>query len=476
MAATYTVVPGTLGRFMREEMSNIINEMWENPEDPVLREVVLNTSAVRTADQMGRPPAGTKTGTSQFQAMHIFEFGEAGLIQYAKMGNTLGSDDALPPMLAEVTYPDVTQAPQSLPEWALVDLKWIVGTLGIDVLQELALKSSTVVGPWLQRTLAGPLRKVHRQMCRDFFGSGYGTLATVKATTSAVAAGATQAVTLNHGVRSFSRGQRVTLWANSGGVPGATQHGGDWIVTAVHNGTTDPTITLYNASGSSATPTILDHIVLKGAWDGTTAFGMLGLDNFTNNSATLHGLSKTAFPELASVNSSNNGTLRLPTPLLIEKVFDQIYDRGWQPPDRACTTRGVRTLYYVQQAAFLALNADVSRPTQPVADSGNGGPMQITTENGVIPIMLSAFCPKNTLYLYRLDKLVRYAPGGGDMIQFLANSELLGGNGMFLPHVNGSGIPTTIREAPFNVWGELACMGSQCFGKVSDLKEAADVG
>ena len=475
MAATYTVVPGTLGRFMREEMSNIINEMAENPEDPVLREVVLNTSAVRTVNQMGRPPAGTKTAASQFQAMHIFEFGEAGLIQYAKMGNTLGSDDAIPPMLAEVTYPDVTQAPQSLPEWALVDLKWIVGTLGIDVLQELALKSSTVVGPWLQRTLAGPLRKVHRQQCRDFFGSGYGTLATVKATTASVGAGATQAVTLNHGVRSFARGMRVTMWANNSGVPGGTQRGGDWIVTAVHNATTDPTITLYNASGGAATPTILDHIVLKGAWDGTTAYGMLGLDNFTDNTQALHGISKTTYPELKSVSDSNSGTLRLPTPLLIEKNFDNVFDRGWEPPDRAVTTRGVRTLYYLQQAALLSLNTDAARPVQPIADGGIGGRAQITVEHGVVPIMISAFCPKNTLYLYRLDKLVRYAPGGADMIQFLADSELLGGGGMFLPHVNGSGIPTTIREAPFNVWGELACLGSQCFGKISDLKEAVNV-
>lgn len=474
MAFNY-VVAGSVGKFLREEFSAISRHVIENAGDEIQRRIILNTSAVRTSTALGRPPGGAKNSSSQFQAMHSVSFGRSGTIKYQSIGGLLGNDS--PPMLTKtLTYPSATTVPQRTAEWMLIDLKWIMGNLTIDQRQWMALKQGNPVEDFLAKWLKDPYEIVLQQLTTDFFGSGYGVVGQVKATTAAITAGSEGVVTINGSVRKFWRGQRVVLYQNTSGLPNATQRGTGvvCVVTKVHSFTTDPTITLLNTHGATAiTPTATDWILLEGAWDGSATSGVLGMDIFTNNSVAIHGLSKTDYPEVQSY-SDVPGTDRTPTPLVLQKAVDAVADRGFRQPDLIATTRGVRSLYYQQEAMFKTYNTDYANPVARGADGGNTGNMQYTTEQGVVPIAISPFVGKGKAYLIRLDSLVRYAPGGMDAVQFLGDNELLGGN-MFMGSIASGGDRTTVFEAPFSYWYENGCLEPQCNGVIGNLSELADV-
>ncbi len=474
MASNY-IVTGSVGRFLREEFSGINRHMIEEAVDPVQKRIVLNTSAVRSSAAMGRPAAGTEANSgSQFEASHPVSFGRSGLIRYQSHATLLGNDS--PPMLLKTTFPSALTVPQRSAAWLTIGLKWLTGNLVIDTRQLDALRKGNSVEDFLAKWLTDPYKILIQQLTNDLYGSGYGVLAQVKATTSAITAGSTGTVTVTRNVTPFYRGQRVTLWQNTSGLPNGTQRGSGvtCMVTAVHSFTTSPSITLQNLHASTAiTPTITDHIVAEGAWDGTTAQAVLGFDYFTNNSTTIHGLSKSTNPELRSYVDSNSGTLRNPTPIIFQKAADAQSDRGFPTADLWVTSRGVRSLYYQQEAYFKQYNTDLSRPVQRGADGGNTGDMQYTTEEGVTEILVSRSCKKSTAYLVRLDALMRYAPDGLEAIQFLGDNELLGGQ-MFLPSMSSDQY-STVLEAPFSFWYENGCLEPQCLGRIDDLNELSDV-
>jgi len=475
MASNY-VVAGSVGRLLREQLSSVGVHVIENMRDPVLRGIALNTDRVES--RLGRPPAGTKSDSSEFTAQHIVTFGRSGTIEYAALAQLLGNDN--PPMLTKSDpYPAATTVPQRTTDWLTIGLKKMKGNLVLHENQALALENGQIVEDFLSKWLSDPWEIILQQMATDFFNKGYGTIAQVAANVGSVSTGATGTVTLTRTVRGMWRGQRVTIWNNSAGIPGATRRGGSsgtWVVVAISNYDTTPTVTLLN-EGDASTLTADDHIVLKGAWDGTNAYGVGGIEGFADNTLPIHGLSRTTYPELKAYSDSNGGTNREPVPSILQKAIDAIVDRGWDPPNRAVTTRGVRSLYYQNEGTYKSYVADIATPVQPVADGGNRGNMRFTTEEEVITVEISAFCPKHKLYLYRPDCFIHYAPKGMEAVQFLGASPVLGGGAgiNFLPSIDGNGQYTGVFEAPFKWWFERGCLKPQSLGVISDLKELADV-
>lgn len=471
MASNY-VVAGSVGRFLREEFAAISRHMIEDGADPVTRQIVLDTSRVKTSASLGRPPAGLKNGASQFQAIHPVSFGRSGTFKYQALGTLLGMDN--PPMLTKaVEYPSATDTPQRSTDWMTIDLKWMLGNLTIDQRQYLALKNGNPVDDFLADWLKDPYTILIQNLTTAMFRTGHGQVGQVAATVT-VNANATADVTLSGSVRHFWRGQRVRVFEDTLGVPGATQRGpAIFIVTKVHNFTATPTVTLHNTTDGNIELTATDWIVMDGAWDGTTSSAVLGLSLFTDNTAAIHGLSKSDNPELLSYVDVPV-TARNPTPLVFQKAYDAIFDRGFKWPDMVVTTRGVRSLYYQQEGMFKSYNTELSNPVQRGADGGMTGQMQFTTEEGVVPFVISAFCPKGLAFPIRLDALVRYAPNGMDAVQFLGDSDLLGGN-MFMPSVSSNHNYTSVFEAPFAFFYENGCTEPQCLARIGNLNELADV-
>jgi len=314
---------------------------------------------------------------------------------------------------------------------------------------------------------------IHKQMCSDFFGNGYGAVGQV-ATGATIAAGASGTITIATRRRPIYRNQMINIWNNNSGVPGTTQRGTRWYVLSRTNYGTTITVTLFNASGSSATIATDDHLTAMDSWDGTFAVSMLGLNYFSDATIALHGLSKTTYPELVSYTDSNSGTLREPTNLLFGKAFSDIYDAGWKPPERGIWPRDVRDLYHHNQGLRVVYNTGIDRQVMNLADGGGRGDTQYTTENGTIEFMVSAYCPKNTIYMIRPDAFVRYAPYGINSLQFVGESMMLGG-GMWLPSIGSGGNYTTLREAPFRFCVEMGCLAPQTIAKISDVKGLTDV-
>lgn len=475
MASNY-VVAGSVGRFLHERMSSIGRHIIESMDDPIMRGIAMNSERVEST--IGRPPAGTKSDSSEFQAIHPVQFGRSGTIEYAPVGDLLRRDT--PPMLSKsTTYPSANTVPQRTYDWMLIPLKWLRGNLTIDERQALSLEKGEMVEDFLANWLTDPWQTIMQQCATDFFGSGYGVVAQLAAAVTTVASGATGTATLTRSVRGIWRGMRLTIWDNTSGLPNATRRGGangTWVVTAVSNYDDVPTITILN-EGTSDDLEIDDHLVLKGAWDGSVASGVQGMQLFTDNTAAIHGLSKTTYPELKSYGDDNSGTDREPTPQIFQKAFDRFHDRGFPAPTRVATTRGVRSLYYLNEGLYKAYNTDIAQPVQPIADGGIGGAMKFTNENDITTFEISPFCPAGNAYMYRPDAFIHYAPHGTDSIRFLGSSSLLGGGGgvTFMPSISGDGDYTTVFEAPFNFWFERGCTAPQSLGRIQDLKELEDV-
>lgn len=485
MAVTHTVVAGSFGRALREEMAAVCHHMLEDQSDPLMRNIAVNSSRVESTAKLGRTVAAAKTSTSTFEAQHPVSFGLAGTIEYATPHQTLKLDDAAntPVLNKTASYPSADVTPQRTYDWLTIPLKFFVGNVTIEKTQTDAIRYGSPVDDLMGDLLMDPMKILHKQLTIDFLGSGYGVIATVAANASSITAGATGTLTLNGPVGRFHRGMRLTLWANAGSdVPDSTQRGSgvDLMVVGVSNFDATPTITVYNMHASTATGSITgnttgtgDVLVLKGAWNGTTAYGATGLGHFSNNSASIHGLSKATYPELKSYNDVP-GTNRNPIPSIFQEAYDAIYDRGYEAPNQIVITRGVRSLYYQYERQLAIYNTDLGNPVQRGADGGMSGTMQFTTEQGTIPFVISRFAPKNTAFMFNTNALIRYVPNGMDALDFLSSWEVLGGRGGFLPAMSGSEY-TRVAENPFSFYYELGCKMPQCIGKIGNLLELKDV-
>lgn len=507
MASNY-VVAGTVGRLLREEMAGLARHIIENDQDPVTRGIVLNTGAVRTSSTLGRPPAGTKSSTSQFEAIHPIQFGRSGAIKYAPVAGLLGSD-APPRLLKSPTYQSSTDVPQRETDWFLIPLKWIMGNLAIDHRQWLALTKGTAVEDFLANWLKDPIQIIHQQLTTDFFGSGIGQLGVWSAASNTWSSSTAERIwTVTGTVRPFWRGQRVNIYDNSASKLAGQSSAGDgteyvFMVSKVFSftgsqGASTQKIGLVPLQSTTFTGAANDLIIMEGAFNGLTnsntaiasggvptngPYAVQGLGNFildaTASSVALHGLTvydgtTYNYPELFSYIDSP-AAARWPTPRVYELAMDAISDRGFDPPDRWILPRGVRSLFYNVEGLHKVYNTDLASPVQRGADGGITGGMSITSEKGTAEVIMSGFCPRNTSYGIRTDALVRYAPEGLEAVQFLGESPLVGGN-MFFAGVDGSGNFTTVYEAPFNYFIEHGCVKPQCLAKVGNLKQLDEVG
>ena len=162
--ANNTVVGASVLKLLREEMSDMARHVIEDNEDPVMRDIVLNSS--RVTRTLGRRVGGAtdSAGDSSFEAQHPITFGRAGALKYGDMAaatSGAGTDITAgpPPRLGKsTTYPSATLAAQRSTEWLVVGLKWMQGTLTIHRHQLLALESGSPVEDFLADWLRDPNR------------------------------------------------------------------------------------------------------------------------------------------------------------------------------------------------------------------------------------------------------------------------------------------------------------------------------
>jgi len=492
-----TIVGGTVLKLLRESMSDIVTHMIEDDEDPVTRGIILNTDRVKTVTSLGRNVTGSATHSEMFQAIHPIVFGRAGAIKYAALASSLMNDVPPRPSLSP-QYPPAVYVPMKQAEWLTIPLKWIQGNLVVDRRQWLALTSGDPVEDFLADWLKDPLMLIRTQLTQDFFGSGVGYVASVGGTAT-IGTSTTNYVELplSSSCRPLWRGQRLWYWDDSASsllrTAGDTSAPAAFEVMAVwsYPNSTNSYVKIkpvVNVNGTDVTASTADKLFLEGglgAYTSTSSaygLGVSGLGNFiisptATGSVVLHGLtirdaSMWIHPELISIYDTASSN-RWPTPGLFESIIDKVSDRGFPPPTRLITTRGVRTLYYQGEAAFKTYTTELGGGVQRGADGGMTGNMSITTEAGTLEVVVSAFCPRNTAYLVRPDALVRYAPKGIDAIQFIGESELVGGRMFMVAHSSNSRVP--LFEAPFDFWYEMGCLMPQCLGYVGNLAQFGDL-
>lgn len=492
MASNY-VISGTVGNLLREELSAAVRHVIENPDDPVTKGIILNTSRVET--RLGRGSlSGALTGSTQFSAQHPLVFGRAGTWKYANINRQLGTDN--PPRLdVSTTYPAASDTPQRKAVWLSIGLKWMVGNLTVDELQLLALENGAPVEDFLTQWITDPAKTLAQQMTTDFFGSGDGLLGTCAVSggtgTGTWSNSATeQTIAISGSSRPFWRGQQVQIYDVGSGLISTA-----FTVTAVHNCKNSSgyyTICLKPNASITYTVAAGDTIHLAGAYvdgSGSGDNGVAGLGQFFINphlstgTKSIHGLqvynaSNTPpwiYPELQSYSDGVSSD-RWPTPAVFERAMDDIIDRGLLPPTRWIITRGIRTLWYRTEGQFKVYSVGDGGVMRR-ADGGIAGPVTITTEGGEAEVIVSGFCPKNTAWGIREDAFVHYAPKGNLAVRFLGQSSLVGSGGMWLPTTYGSSSEnayTTVWQAPFQFYFERGCLAPQNLAKLTNLKEHGD--
>jgi len=490
MASNY-IVAGTVGKFLREELSANIQHVIESDMDPVTSGIVMNSDRVRTVGSLGRPPAGTKSGSDQFIAIHPIVFGRAGAIKYAPIATLLGQDS--PPQLQlSPAYQNAADVPQREAEWLQVPLKWMLGNLVVDERQLLALQAGNPIGDFLADMVRDPVEIVRQQLTTDFFGNGTGLVATTQdfRDDDLQNVGSTDVVQLAGRIRPMWRGQRLNAYDLAGDMHKTAL--GALVVYQVmklwsYSDTAYAKVELrvQGPANAAAVMNDGDTLHIEGGYDGTTGYGVQGLGNFLVDPAaaadvTLHGLqlydvgtTTWYYPELCSYKDAP-AVERWPTPAVFEKAMDAIHDRGYDPPNRWIISRGIRTLWARTEGLFKVYNVG-GDGVQRSVDGGINGNVKITTEGGEAEVVCSAFVPKGEAWGIRTDAFVRYAPNGPDAVRFLGQNPLLGNGNLWFPSLNANAEYTTVFQAPFNFYTEMGCLRPQCIAKLDDLKEFQDV-
>lgn len=474
------VVGGTVMKLLREEMAGMVHHIMENDPDPVMTGIVLNTSSVKTSSNLGANLSKSKT--SEFSALHPLVFGRAGAIKYSSLAGVDLTANSPPRLALDNAYPSATLTAQTESELLEIPLKWMQGNLTIHRHQLLALENGNPVEDFVARWLKGPIDSIHQQMTTDFFGSGTGQLGVISASSAAMTnVGDSTNLTVTGNVRPFWRGQLVEIFDTGTGL-----NNGLYMVSRVwSHPQTKITVTCVTAPSSAFTAAAGDVLHLYGAYTGT--LGMSGLGNFILDGSSpsadinLHGLNVYThsgtvynYPELFSLVDAP-GTNRWPTPSVFELNMDKISDRGFDPPNRWITTRGVRSQFTLTEGLYKTYQTGLNNPSQAGANGGWTGDMRISNEKGDAEFVISAFCPKNTAYGIRTDAFVRYAPKGVDAVQFLYQHPMVGGNTFNVARAASTASPVPVFEAPFDFWVEMGCVTPQVLVKMGNLYELGDV-
>ena len=471
---------------MKEAFPNAIEDTVAFDTDPILNGVFLNGKAVRP---MGRSGVDT-IDENEWEAIHVFRIAPGGVLNWRPISSSdvVESGDIANRFLnAGQSFPSALYATQSEYFKMGIPLSMCMGNVAANIKTLKSKKFATQIYDHVTGMIKDQVKLFKAHLQFSVYGDGSGQIATIGATTSTTginAAGESVTITLKSSdgaIKGFTRNMLIDIYDSTGTTVRNT--GGPMVVTAVDYLDNKLTLTLVKDQSGGTDITIdttagaEDQLYLWNSKDNLPK----GLEYFIKNSGTLFKMSLSDYPELKSLISGNSGTLRSPTPDLINQFFDTLQQNGTgDMPDIMLSSYGVRSAYVKERSALVQYQIAPSQGDV-VYDGGFAG-LKYTYENNTFKWFVSGHLRrKNSLYLIRRSDIQLYAPEGTQKVQwFYANGGLSDADSIWSPVYN---VDTTdnitktslLIEAPYAMYIQFATTAPQNLGRLDDLKQLEDL-
>lgn len=254
---------------------------------------------------------------------------------------------------------------------ARVGLKYLYGGINLTGQTiELANGNYQAFASALDEEITGLKRDLSKDVNRQFYGDGTGTMAIVASDVANV-------VTVDN-VQYLEVGMMIDVLSNVGAVRVSNR-----MITAIN--TTTKAVT-YDGADGSASIVATDILVRTGNYNRE----MTGLGAIIKDTGTLYNVDPTVTPQWKSVVNANGGTPRALTEALMIKVVDDVRVNGGSTTVGFCSL-GVRRAY------FNLLKTDRRYVNTKEFEGGFTG-LAFTTDKGEVPIVVDVDAPYNKLY------------------------------------------------------------------------------
>lgn len=254
---------------------------------------------------------------------------------------------------------------------ARVGLKYLYGGINLaGQTIELANDNYQAFASALDEEITGLKRDLSKDVNRQFYGDGTGTMAIVASDVANV-------VTVDN-VQYLEVGMMIDVLSNVGAVRVSNR-----MITAIN--TTTKAVT-YDGADGSASIVATDILVRTGNYNRE----MTGLGAIIKDTGTLYNVDPTVTPQWKSVVNANGGTPRALTEALMIKVVDDVRVNGGSTTVGFCNL-GVRRAY------FNLLKTDRRYVNTKEFEGGFTG-LAFTTDKGEVPIVVDVDAPYNKLY------------------------------------------------------------------------------
>lgn len=254
---------------------------------------------------------------------------------------------------------------------ARVGLKYLYGGINLTGQTiELANDNYQAFAGALDEEITGLKRDLAKDVNRQFYGDGTGTMAIVASDIASV-------VTVDN-IQYLEVGMMIDVLSNVGAVRASNR-----MITAINTATKAVT---YDGADASASIVATDIIVRTGNYNRE----MTGLGAIIKDTGTLYNVDPTVTPQWKSVVNANGGTPRALTEALMIKVNDDVRVNG------GTVTVGFTNLG-VRRAYFNLLKTDRRYVNTKDFEGGFSG-LAFTTDKGEIPIVVDVDAPYNRIY------------------------------------------------------------------------------
>lgn len=270
-------------------------------------------------------------------------------------------------------------------ESAYVRLKYLYG--GIELTGqtfELADKNFQAFASALDQEVNGLKEGLRKDMNRQVYGTGKGTLVT------ATAAGTATTLVTNN-AQYVEEGMFVDIYTSADALR---------IADVEVTGVTDTTITFTPAIGGTGTTAAGDYMVR----DNSLNKEITGLGKIVANSGTLYDINPDTTSVWKSTVDANGGTNRSLTEGMMIAMVDKIRTKGGGTPTVIFSGLGVRRAY------FNILKQE-RRTTNTQEFTGGFKGLAFTTDTGDIPMVADTDTPPNSMYFLNEKELKLYQAG-----------------------------------------------------------------
>lgn len=254
---------------------------------------------------------------------------------------------------------------------ARVGLKYLYGGINLTGQTiELANDNYQAFASAMDEEITGLKRDLGKDINRQFYGDGTGTLAIVTAD-------AANTATVDN-IQYLEVGMMIDILSNVGAVRVSNR-----MITAINTSTK---VVTYDGADGSASIVATDILVRTGNYNRE----MTGLGAIIKDTGTLYNVDPTVTPQWKSVVAANAGVNRALTEALMIKAIDDVRVNG------GSVTVGFTNLG-VRRAYFNLLKTDRRYVNTKEFEGGFSG-LAFTTDKGEIPIVVDVDAPYNRIY------------------------------------------------------------------------------